>query len=112
MVFFRLFSSNPFLVLIDIFFLVSSECFLPFMLAAVLDLDSAEGLKPRGLIGAAFGSYGWSGEAVGQITEALAAMKVELVADGIKVKYVPDEESLSQCWSVGREIAERLSAKA
>ena len=71
-----------------------------------------KGLKPRGLIGAAFGSYGWSGEAVGQIEEALEAMKVELVGDGIKVRYVPDEESLSQCLSAGRGIAERLSAKA
>lgn len=30
------------------------------------------GLKPRNLVGAAFGSYGWSGEAVRQIEEFLA----------------------------------------
>ena len=40
-------------------------------------LTYLKGLKPKNLIGAAFGSYGWSGEAVKQIEEILAEMKVE-----------------------------------
>ncbi len=71
-------------------------------------LSYVRGLKPRNLIGAAFGSYGWSGEAVGEIAEALREMKVEVVGEGIKVTYVPDAEDLSRCFALGREIAGRL----
>ena len=74
-------------------------------------LSYLKGLKPRGMIGAAFGSYGWGGEAVGQVAEILSAMKVELVGDGMKVKYVPDGEALSQCFALGREVAEELKKR-
>ena len=43
-----------------------------------------KGLKPKGLVGAGFGSYGWSGESVKQIEEILREMKVELVEEGLK----------------------------
>jgi len=79
------------------------------VLPTVADLLSyLKGLRPRNLVGAAFGSYGWSGEAVGHIEEALAALGISLEAEGLKVKYVPDEESLARCSAFGREIAERL----
>ncbi|MDD3642416.1 MAG: flavodoxin domain-containing protein, partial [Candidatus Krumholzibacteria bacterium] len=38
-----------------------------------------QGLRPTGLVGAAFGSYGWSGEGVRVIAGMLEDMKVELV---------------------------------
>jgi flavorubredoxin len=71
-------------------------------------LTYLKGLKPRNLIGAAFGSYGWSGEAVGQVEEVLRGMKVDLVGESIKVKYVPDDEALGRCYSLGMLVAERL----
>jgi flavorubredoxin len=67
-----------------------------------------EGLKPRGLVGAAFGSYGWSGEAVAHLEERLKRMKVELVADGMKIKYVPTGEQLETCRNLGLAVAEKL----
>ncbi len=39
-------------------------------------LTYMKGLKPRNLVGAAFGSYGWSGEAVGQVSQYLQDMKM------------------------------------
>jgi flavorubredoxin len=48
---------------------------------------------------------------VGQIEETLRAMKVELVAEGIKSVYVPDQAALSQCFSLGRSVAEKLKEK-
>ena len=71
-------------------------------------LDNCSTGKPKNLMGAAFGSYGWTGEAVGQIEDALNAMKVELVADSIKTRYVPDGTVLEQCFSLGKLIAEKL----
>jgi len=72
-------------------------------------LTYLKGLAPKGLIGAAFGSYGWSGESIRDIAEVLKGMGVELVGDGLKVKYVPDDEALAQCRRLGEQVAERLN---
>ena len=80
------------------------------MLPTVADvLTYLKGLKPCNLIGAAFGSYGWTGEAVGQINDILNAMKVELVSDGIKIRYVPDGDVLKQCFDLGTQVAAELT---
>jgi flavorubredoxin len=67
-----------------------------------------EGLKPRNLVGASFGSYGWSGEAVAHLDERLQRMKIDLVAPGLKVKYVPTGEELESCRNLGLAVAEKL----
>lgn len=71
----------------------------------------AKGLRPANLIGQAFGSYGWSGESVSQIQELLSAMKVELVGEPIKSKYVPDVETLERCYHLGLETAKKLKGE-
>ncbi len=71
----------------------------------------ARGLKPRNLIGAAFGSYGWSGESVGHLNQLLTEMKVDLVDEGIKVKNVPTEDDLALCFSLGKKISDILKEK-
>jgi flavorubredoxin len=75
-------------------------------------LTYLRGLKRQGLVGAAFGSYGWSGEAVSHISEVLTAMKVELVSDGLKVKYVPDADALARCFALGQQVAAALLPKS
>lgn len=80
------------------------------MLPTVADvLTYLKGLKPKKLIGAAFGSYGWSGEAVGHVADVMKAMGVEMVGEGIKAKFVPDEATLNDCYSLGLSIARRLA---
>lgn len=69
-----------------------------------------KGLKPTNLIGAAFGSYGWSGASVTQLTEMLRAMNVEIVSEGISVNYVPGPEDLARCVSLGSSVAGKLNA--
>ena len=64
-----------------------------------------KGLRPTGKVGAAFGSYGWSGEAVKLMTEALREMNVEVVSEGIRVKFTPRKEDLDKCVELGRQIA-------
>jgi flavorubredoxin len=70
-----------------------------------------KGLRPQNLIGGVFGSYGWSGEAVGHIEDFLTDMKVELIGDGMRIKYVPDNEALAQCFSYGKFVAEELNKR-
>lgn len=69
------------------------------------------GLRPNNLIGAAFGSYGWSGEAVKQLNEYLTATGVELVNEGFRVQYVPNEEALNKCHAMGLEVGKALLEK-
>jgi flavorubredoxin len=70
------------------------------------------GLKPRNRIGATFGSYGWSGEAVKHLDQLMQDMKVELVQEGLRVKYVPDDDALAGCHALGVRVAETLKARA
>jgi flavorubredoxin len=79
------------------------------MLPGMADvLTYLKGLKPKNLLGAAFGSHGWSGEAPRQIQEVLSEMKVELVGDPIQTRHYPDQEVLARCCDLGRLIAEKL----
>jgi flavorubredoxin len=71
-------------------------------------LTYMKGLKPKNKIGAAFGSYGWSGEAVKLITSAMEDMKFDIVDPGVKINYVPDEDGLNACRELGKRIAEKL----
>ena len=68
-------------------------------------LTYIKGLKPKNKTAAAFGSYGWSGQAVGIITDELKAMGLNVPHDGLKIKYIPDPEELTQV----RALAEKLA---
>lgn len=70
-----------------------------------------KGLRPKNLLCAAFGSFGWSGEAVAQINEQFAAMKLELAAEGLKLKYVPTDADLEKCFGYGAAIGAVLAEK-
>jgi len=67
-----------------------------------------KGLKPAGLIGAAFGSYGWSGESVKDLEATLREMKVDVVAEWVSVKHVPGEDALERCSALGKAMADEL----
>lgn len=71
-------------------------------------LTYMKGLRPRGKIGAAFGSYGWSGESVKLLNQYLQEIQAEIVHEGIRCKYVPDKEVLAQCEELGRLVAKKI----
>ena len=73
-------------------------------------LTYMKGLKPKNKIAAAFGSYGWSGEAVKLITGELETMKFDIIEPGVRIQYVPGKEGLAACYELGIKIAEKLSA--
>jgi flavorubredoxin len=72
-------------------------------------LTYMKGLKPKNKIGAAFGSYGWSGEAVKLISQELEAMKFDLVDPGVKIQYVPNQEDLDACVEFGKKIGRAIN---
>ena len=67
-----------------------------------------KGLKPKGKVGAAFGSHGWAGGAVKQIEEELAKAGVEVIKSDLAVKFVPDEDAIKKCVDFARNVASRL----
>ncbi len=66
------------------------------------------GLKPTNKFGATFGSYGWSGEAVGLMNTALQDMRIDVIEEGLRMKYVPDEQKLKECVELGRRVGKRV----
>jgi flavorubredoxin len=62
----------------------------------------------QGKLGGAFGSYGWSGEAVRMIEDRMRGLKMHIPQEGIRIKLIPTEEELEQCRLFGRTIAEVL----
>jgi flavorubredoxin len=71
-------------------------------------LTYMQGLKPLNKIGAAFGSYGWSGEAPKMITKALEKMKFDIV-DPIRHQYIPDGNALEASFELGRTIGRAIN---
>jgi len=67
-------------------------------------LTYLKGLRPQRKIGAAFGSYGWSGEACGLITRELESMKIEIAAPELKLQYRPDGAGRQASYEFGRAI--------
>ncbi len=70
-----------------------------------------KGLRPQNKLAAAFGSYGWSGEAVKILNKEFEEIKFEVIDPGVKVQYVPDEADLDTCFELGVKIASTLKEK-
>ena len=71
-------------------------------------LEEMRGLGFKKKKAAAFGSYGWSGEGVKMITDLLKEGGFEIVNDGLRELWNPDRQSLENCVSFGRDLAEAL----
>ncbi len=71
-------------------------------------LTYMKGLKPKDRTGFAFGSFGWGGQAVKQIEEIMKDLKWELPEEGMKIKYIPDEDELETVKNIGKKLAENL----
>jgi len=74
-------------------------------------LTYLKGLKPANKIGAAFGSFGWSGESVKHLEAMLKEMKVDVVAESVAVKNVPDAAALEKCHELGKTVAAELQKR-
>ena len=59
----------------------------------------------RGLPAAAFGSYGWSGEAVPNLTARMEALKLGQPLPGLKIRFKPSDAQLAEARQYGRDFA-------
>ena len=60
-----------------------------------------------GKLASAFGSFGWSGEAVPHLTERLKQLKMKVV-EGLTIKFKPDAEKLATARSFGENFGQTL----
>lgn len=70
-----------------------------------------KGLRPKGKLGSAFGSYGWSAGAVKAAYQELKEAGMEVIESGLEIPYVPDEEELRRCVAFGEKIAQDIKAR-
>lgn len=75
-------------------------------LAGILEEASGLGFKKKKA--AAFGCYGWSGESIAVLTELLKKGGFEVVDDGLKVLWNPDEPSIEKAIEFGKSFVGKI----
>ncbi|HEQ78705.1 MAG TPA: FprA family A-type flavoprotein [Euryarchaeota archaeon] len=71
-------------------------------------LTYLKGLKPQNRVGFAFGSYGWGGQATGQIEEEMKTLKWEVPIPSVRHQYIPDDEELINIKNTAMKLAESI----
>lgn len=71
-------------------------------------IEEAAGLNLRDKKAAVFGSYGWSPANIKVLTKALESAKFEVVGDGVKAQWKPEQKNLEECVEFGEEFAQSL----
>ena len=75
----------------------------------LLEEVAIRGIGLKGKVGAAFGSYGWSGEAPRMLLEVMKnKFEMETIEPPLLIKYNPDEKGLEGCRKLGKTVAERI----
>lgn len=72
-------------------------------------LSSLAVIKVRDKLGAAFGSYGWSGEAINMIEDRLRGLKLRVPVKGVRARLIPTDEELDHCRNLGKQLAQHLT---
>ena len=79
----------------------------------LLEGVSKEEINLIGKVGAAFGSYGWSGEAPNMLVEIMKnQFGMDVVEPALRIKYNPDEKGLEECRKLGKAVAEKIVKNA
>jgi flavorubredoxin len=71
-------------------------------------LTYLKGLRPKNRIGFSFGSYGWGGQAVGQIQDVMKDLNWDIPIECMKIKYIPDDDELENVKEAGKELVKNI----
>jgi flavorubredoxin len=71
-------------------------------------LTYLKGLRPRNRVGFVFGSYGWGGQAVGEIKTILEGLKWDMPFESVNLNYIPDEKELKDLKKIGKKLGEYI----
>lgn len=82
---------------------------IPIDIKMLFEEAAARGVSLKGVPGATFGSYGWSGEAPKLVMEIMEKkFEMSLPEAPLLAKYAPDQKMLESCKVLGKTIAESL----
>ena len=82
---------------------------IPIDMKKLFEDAAAKGISLKGKVGAAFGSFGWSGEAPNLLLEIMKnRFEMKVTEPPLLVKYVPDEKALNACRDFGKGVSETL----
>jgi flavodoxin I len=86
---------------------------MPIDMKKLFENAAAKGINLKGKVGAAFGSYGWSGEAPKLLLEIMKnKFEMQVTEPPLLAKYVPDEKTLVMCRDLGKRVSETLMRQA
>jgi len=71
-------------------------------------LTSMNPVVHSGKLVSAFGSYGWSGEAVPNIIGRLKQLRLKIFEDGLKINFKPSNEEIKEIIEFGKRYGEKL----
>ncbi len=74
-------------------------------------LHDVKHLRLANKVGGAFGSYGWSGECVKLIEQAMGDCNIPLAGEGVLAKWRPKEADLTACFELGRAVGREVVAQ-
>ena len=75
-------------------------------------IDSLEKANVTGKLGAAFGSYGWSGEAPVNIADRMRKLGMEVIDPVLRIQYQPTDKDLEECKRLGKDLANKMKKTA
>jgi len=71
-------------------------------------LQNLENANVKDKVGAAFGSYGWSGEAPVLIAEKMRELGMKVLDPVLRIQYQPAQKDLEECKRLGKDIAVKV----
>jgi flavorubredoxin len=82
---------------------------MPVSFKSFFEEVAVKNVSLKGKVGAAFGSYGWSGEASKLVIEIMKnKFEMGVTEPPLSIRYEPDQAGLEKCKELGRRVAERL----
>jgi flavorubredoxin len=86
---------------------------MPVTFKSYFEEVAVKNVSLKGKAGAAFGSYGWSGEAPKLVLEILGnKFEMKVTEPPLLAKYSPDPNTLEKCFAFGKRVAEAVTQKA
>jgi len=71
-------------------------------------IENLKKANVAGKVGAAFGSYGWSGEAPIMIAEEMRELGMNVIDPVLRIQYQPTEKDLDECKRLGKDIVSKV----
>ncbi len=89
---------------------IGSPTYIKAAMPSVINYVKAMADQPlNGKIGAAFGSYGWSGEAANVISKMLEGYEMDVIKPNLRIKRQPSDDGIEECKKLGNQIADKIN---